>query len=200
MIQPSSRIAGRNTSNTSRPTPRTIVGLPPGGNRWKRRPRMPRLCHSRNVAGAMRVSVMATPRKRSGKRVERIEHHAVVEAVRIALHDHAARDAEVVVQRDELLDRRLRRRVAAAGRERKPLDRTEDMRMRVPRARRPASRRGGADARPGRRSAAVRLQAYSGACSSELDVGFLDHTLPLFHLRLSRRRGIRRACSRGIRH
>ena len=92
----------------------------------------------------IRVSVMATPRKRLRETFERIAHDAVVVAVRVALHDHAMREAEMIEQRAILLHRRVRRRVAAAGCERELLRRTEDVRVGVPGAGR---RRDGGPAR-----------------------------------------------------
>ena len=51
------------------------------------------------LSGATRVSVMAMPRSRCGAR-QRIEHDAVVVAVRVALHHQASREAELVEQRE----------------------------------------------------------------------------------------------------
>ena len=67
--------------------------------------------------------------------IERIEHDAVVVAVGVALHDHAARQAKAIQQRDVIFGRRRRRRVAAARRERELFGRTEDVGVGVPRAR-----------------------------------------------------------------
>ena len=47
--------------------------------------------------------------------LQRIEQHAIVVAVRVALHREAMREAEVVEQRNEALDRRVGRRIAASG-------------------------------------------------------------------------------------
>ena len=65
---------------------------------------------------------------------ERIEHDAVVVAVRVALHHDAMREAEVVEQRDVVFRRRRRWRVAAPLREGKFLRRPEHVGMRIPRA------------------------------------------------------------------
>ena len=65
-----------------------------------------------------------------------IEHGGIVAAVAARLHDHRARNAEMVVQRAQHFLRRVLRRVAPPGRVRKPLARPEHMAMRVGRARR----------------------------------------------------------------
>src|SRR5262249_11452089 len=63
---------------------------------------------------------------------QRVEHDAVVVAVRVALHHHATGEAETIEQRQIFLDRRFRRRVAAPRRERKFVGGTEHMGVRVP--------------------------------------------------------------------
>ena len=62
---------------------------------------------------------------------ERVDHRAVVGAVTRRLHDHVARDAEMVAQRVELMLRRIARRVFPLRRVRKLRARTEHMAMRV---------------------------------------------------------------------
>ena len=90
------------------------------------------------------------------KALERVEHHAVVETVGVPLHDHAARDAEVVVQRDEW-PRPAPPAACSRGRARTESDPPARRYVRAcPTRPAPAFRRDGADARPGRRSAAVR--------------------------------------------
>ena len=62
-----------------------------------------------------------------------VEHHAVVVAVRIALHDQTMRATVVIEQRDEFLDRRVGRRVAAPRRIGEFVGRPEHVRVAVPR-------------------------------------------------------------------
>jgi hypothetical protein len=75
----------------------------------------------------------AQPRRKTRQRVK---HHAVVVDMRVALHDEPIGEAEMIKERDETLDRRVGRRIAAARLIRKLVGRPEDMRVRVPRARR----------------------------------------------------------------
>ena len=91
---------------------------------------------------------------------QRVKHDAVVVAVRVALHDHAMREAEMIEQREIFFDRRVRRRVAAAGRERELLRRTEDVRVGVPGAGR--RRDGGPARRRDRPGDARRLVCHNG--------------------------------------
>ena len=56
--------------------------------------------------------------------------------MRVALHDEPIGEAEMIKERDEMFDRRIGRRIAAARLIRKLVGRPEYMRVRVPRARR----------------------------------------------------------------
>ena len=60
---------------------------------------------------------------------QRIEHCRVVTAMRTALHQHAAREANGVEHAEIFFQRRIGRRVAAILRVRKAIRRTEHMRM-----------------------------------------------------------------------
>ena len=101
---------------------------------------MPSLCQSRSTSGSMRVSVMATPRSRCGKRAKRIEHHAIVVDVRVALHHETVGEAEMVEERDQALDRRVGRRVAASRLVGEFVGRSENVEVRNPRRRAAAAR------------------------------------------------------------
>ena len=57
---------------------------------------------------------------------------AIVIAMRVALHEHAAGKAKMIEQLDIGFDRRVGRGVAPARREGEFVCRTEDMRMRIP--------------------------------------------------------------------
>jgi hypothetical protein len=46
---------------------------------------------------------------------QRVEHHAVVVDMRIALHDEPIGEAEKIKERNETFDRRIGWRIAAAG-------------------------------------------------------------------------------------
>ena len=111
---------------------------------------------------------------------QRIEQHAVVEAVRIALHHDAAREAEMIEQRDVILDRRVGRRIAAPRRVGEFVGRPEDMRVRVPGAgrRHDARRCFGCATGPAMRGGSWVKD------STQLDVGFLHHFAPALHLLL----------------
>src|SRR5476649_2459166 len=63
---------------------------------------------------------------------ERIQDHAVVVAMCVALHHHPARKSEMIEQREIFFRRRFWWRVTAAFRERKILSGTENMRVCVP--------------------------------------------------------------------
>src|SRR5437588_1240020 len=66
---------------------------------------------------------------------DQIGGRGIVEAVRRRLHHHAALDAEMLMQREQRLLRRIAsRRIAALGREREAALRSEHMEMRVARA------------------------------------------------------------------
>ena len=67
---------------------------------------------------------------------ERVDERAVVVAVAGRLHDHVAREAEEVAECEELLLRRVARRVFALRRVGENSPRTEHMTVRVHRARR----------------------------------------------------------------
>ena len=91
-----------------------------------------------------------------GKTRQRVEHHAVVVDMCVALHDEPIGEAEMIKERDETLDRRIGRRIAAARPIRKLVGRTEYMRVRVPTRPAAAQHAGGLDAVPVRQCAAAR--------------------------------------------
>ena len=69
------------------------------------------------------------------RRAAGIDHRAVVGAVAGGLHDHVAREAEVVAQREQLRLAGVARRVLALGRVRKLLAGAEHVAVRVDAAR-----------------------------------------------------------------
>jgi hypothetical protein len=70
------------------------------------------------------------------KALQRVEHDAIVVNMGVALHDEAVGKAEMVEERNEPLDRRIRRRVVAPRLVRKFAGRPENVEVRVPGARR----------------------------------------------------------------
>ena len=100
--------------------------------------------------------------------------------MRVALHDEAVAEAEMIKERDEALDRRVGRRVAAARLIRKLVRWTENMRVRVPGAgRRFYARR--VRHRPGNARRVIR-NISSPPCLPQLDIRFLHHAAPQRHL------------------
>lgn len=81
---------------------------------------------------------------------QRIEHDTVIVDMCIALHDESVGEAESIKERDEAFDRRVGRRIAASRLIGKLVGRSEDVRIRVPRAgRRQLTRSAGMRHRPG---------------------------------------------------
>lgn len=62
----------------------------------------------------------------------RIEHHAIIVDMRIALHDEAIGEAETIKERYEAFDRHVGRRIATPGLIGKLVGWSENVRVRVP--------------------------------------------------------------------
>jgi hypothetical protein len=75
---------------------------------------------------------MATPRRRFGNRARRVEHDAIVVNVSIALHHKAAGETKMIQQRNQTLDWRVGRSIAATCLVGKFVGRPENMEMRIP--------------------------------------------------------------------
>jgi hypothetical protein len=92
---------------------------------------MPRASQSRNFGLDPRVGD-GDAAQAGRKPRQRVKYNTIVIDMRVALHDEGISKAEMVKERDEALNRRIGRGVAAAGLIGKFVRRSEDMRMRVP--------------------------------------------------------------------